>query len=105
MISSWHIMPPKTTLSPLEPGPGPENPEGWIVGDRVEANYKDRNHWYFSKVIARHDDGTYDIEYAGENQKVLFEQKLSAIRIRSLPPALLKGISMLESFRIHAAGP
>ncbi|CAE8738923.1 unnamed protein product, partial [Polarella glacialis] len=41
-------------------GPGPE------VGSMVEANSLQKNQWLRAKVIAKHPDGTFDVEYDGD---------------------------------------
>eukprot|EP00929_Paragymnodinium_shiwhaense_P012415 TRINITY_DN1195_c0_g2_i1.p1 TRINITY_DN1195_c0_g2~~TRINITY_DN1195_c0_g2_i1.p1 ORF type:complete len:1778 (+),score=452.33 TRINITY_DN1195_c0_g2_i1:143-5476(+) len=65
------------------PRPGAEGgapSEGAVpeVGHMVEGNFKDRNHWSRAKVTARHEDGTFDLQYEGDF--VEFHVPLSRIR-------------------------
>ncbi|CAE8585175.1 unnamed protein product [Polarella glacialis] len=62
-------------------GPGPE------VGSMVEANSLQKNQWLRAKVIAKHPDGTFDVEYDGD----YMEWHVPANRLRPSPGAVTDG--------------
>ncbi|KAG5192664.1 hypothetical protein JKP88DRAFT_173091 [Tribonema minus] len=52
----------------------------FLVGDKVEGNYKGRGKWFAGTVAALHRDGTYDIDYADGDR----ETSMEAARLRLL---------------------
>jgi len=57
------------------------------VGLVVEANYRDRGSWHRAKVVARHEDGTLDLQYEGEYN----EWRVPVSHVRLPPEAIEDG--------------
>merc|ERR1719305_2268127 len=75
------IRPPFDT-PPRPPAPGgPEGqppPGAMEAGSFVEADFREQGRFLRAKIIAKHDDGTFDIEYDGD----YVEWKVPMSRIR-----------------------
>lgn len=54
------------------------------IGSMVEANFREQNQWMRAKVIAIHEDGTFDVEYEGD----YIEWHVPLNRVRPLPPLI-----------------
>lgn len=74
--------PPRPDGRPPFPGPEGHPPGPMEVGSFVEADFRDQGRFLRAKVIAKHEDGTFDIEYDGD----YVEWKVPSSKIRPLPP-------------------
>jgi len=69
----------------------PGDPGSWEVGSMVDGNFKQSGQWQSAKVVAKHPDGTFDVEYNGDYMEFMVTgdrlRPLSAIAATAAPDA------------------
>merc|ERR1719491_986130 len=76
----WHGG-PRPPFDAASAGPSAAgDPTAWEVGSMVEGNFRESGKWQSAKIISKHPDGTFDVEYNGD----YIEWKVPTARLRPL---------------------